>query len=139
MPEAKSLDVERARVAYREVSQLTCPNDQSAESKRSARLRELPSMLYNHGLGQTFAFCVAKGKKHDDYERAWKALSCWVFKFVPEAQVSPGDRQDPRAVCHWLASDEHTTTRDRRLLKEAIAYATWLKRWAEALLKGEDD
>ena len=63
MPEAKSLDVERARVAYREVSQLTCPNDQSAESKRSARLRELPSMLYNHGLGQTFAFCVAKGKK----------------------------------------------------------------------------
>jgi CRISPR type III-B/RAMP module-associated protein Cmr5 len=137
MPEAESQDISRARRAYEAVEALRSGDDPKGQEKNKQRLQEVPFLLRTHGLGQTIAFLMAKDKD-DDYKRAWQVLVSGTFGVIPERPLPPDKCSDKRAVAEWLGSEKHTTTIDRRLLREALAYSTWLKRWAEALLRDDE-
>lgn len=134
MEGARSLDVERARRAYEGVY-AAGQNNAISRKELGARLGELPAMLRSHGLGQTFAFCMAQsnrkngGKVAKAYEATWKMLAQVL---LPGPHCNDGSYPEQEEVIQWLRNRDSRD--DRRALTEALAYATWLKRWDEVLL-----
>ena len=125
-------DVARARMAFQRVSKSSTKVD---SGKYQSALQQLPAMLQTHGFGQTMAFHMAKGNseggKHLD--QTWRDLLEGVVAGSQDLVGRPQDRGDVKKVADWLTkrdSREH-----RILLTEALAYAGWLKRWAEALIQ----
>jgi len=97
------------------------------QKKYGTLARKLPSLIQTNGLGQTLAFLRAKGGKddHDAHNVLYSHLSEWVV-----AQVSgSGD------LLEWVI--EQNSGQYRRATTEAIAYALWLRRFAEAKGWGE--
>lgn len=88
--------------------------------------RKLPAMLQTNGLGQTLAFLQAKSKDskgnwtHHHY--VYVHLSRWLTKQL--------DLPKDKDVCHWVLEQRSATYRWATV--EAMAYATWLRRFAEA-------
>ena len=115
--------------------------------------RQLPQMLQVNGLLASWAFLLAKGKPQ---HRA--ALAALVSHLAERGLVDPeelgrpmaavGDSQpdsitaSPQAaqavLLFWLNADHEALSSHhlRRLTAEAIAYAGWLRKAAEALLLG---
>jgi CRISPR type III-B/RAMP module-associated protein Cmr5 len=134
MDGARSLDVERARRAY-EAVYAAGQNPAISRKELGTRLGELPAMLRSHGLGQTFAFCMAQSNKTNRsqvakaYKATWQMLAQVL---LPDAHRDDGSYPSQNEVIRWLKSRDSRT--DRQALTEALAYATWLKRWDEVLL-----
>lgn len=84
------------------------------------------SDIQSIGLGQTLAFWRAKGKEH--HLAIYGHLSGWV-----KQQMNLGADVDLR---DWVAQSA-TTTEYSRATVEALAFLSWLKRFAEADLEGE--
>jgi CRISPR-associated protein Cmr5 len=86
-----------------------------------------------NGLGQTLAFLCSKGKKEGrfkaDSEHA--ALYRHISKWVAKEMDWGGDDLLTRLIDEDTGSDDY-----RRATTETLAYLVWLKRFAEAELKG---
>lgn len=87
--------------------------------------RKTPALIMSAGLGPTLAFLRAKGKDKgwDEHNVLYRHLSGWVVKRLPG---NPGDLLD---VVRQNSSDVY-----RLATVEALAFLTWLKRFAEAVL-----
>ncbi|MCX7622351.1 MAG: type III-B CRISPR module-associated protein Cmr5 [Thermomicrobium sp.] len=91
--------------------------------------REAASLVQMHGLGQTLAFLKAKAKdKENEHQRLFRDLSRWVGK-----QVTGQEQDDLR---EWIVRTA-SVAEYRRATLEALAFLTWLKRFAEAELVKE--
>jgi CRISPR-associated protein Cmr5 len=103
------------------------------EGEYKSLARSLPADILTNGLGQTLAFLCSKGKKDsrfkDDSEHAtlYQHVSAWV---VREMEWGSDDLLD-RLIDENTGSDDY-----RRATVETLAYLVWLKRFAEAELKG---
>jgi CRISPR-associated protein Cmr5 len=113
----RSLEQERAKCAWECVQSV---NENQKEYRSLAR--GAPADIQANGLGQTLAFWKAKkGKEHQALE---SAVSSWVAK---QLQIEGQD------LLGWITKDA-TNDDYRRATAEAIAFLTWLKRFAEAEL-----
>ncbi|MCM8746991.1 type III-B CRISPR module-associated protein Cmr5 [Thermomicrobium sp. CFH 73360] len=91
--------------------------------------REAASLVQMHGLGQTLAFLKAKAKeKENEHQHLARDLSRWVSR-----QLLGEARDDLR---EWIVN-QATVAEYRRATLEALAFLTWLKRFAEAELVKE--
>lgn len=120
----RSLDQIRAAAAYRAVA--------SADDKAVDMARRLPSMFQINGMLATWAFLIAKSEKQATPLPALLAH----LRMLPELQVP--ETGDPKQVfLHWVgggrdSADGISGTTLRHLTEEALAFAGWLKRAAEA-------
>lgn len=86
--------------------------------------RKLPALIQTNGLGQTLAFLRSKPDKRH-FKMLYQHVSNWVI-----AQVGgSGD------LLEWVIRQD--SSQYRRATTEAIAYAMWLRRFAEAKGWGE--
>lgn len=87
-------------------------------------------------MGQTLAFWRAKGydkgRPKDSGANAHAQLLRHVSEWI-HGQVKLGDSKE---VLEWIAK-EASTDQYRRATAEAIAFLSWVKRFAEAELGGE--
>ncbi|MDR7491958.1 MAG: type III-B CRISPR module-associated protein Cmr5 [Armatimonadota bacterium] len=95
-------------------------------SELPQEVRRLPSRILASGLGQTLAFYASKGD-----EEVEAAVGAELARFLIDK---------PRCVDLL----DHVATRCdlaeyRRLTREALAYAEWLKRYAAALLPKSEE
>ena len=90
-------------------------------------------LVLTNGLGQTLAFLRAKGKNDstDEHTMLFQHLSRWVL-----SQVAPASTSDNRDLLQWVL--ENDSAAYRRATTEALAFLTWLKRFAEAELPTEE-
>lgn len=107
-------------------------NEDEARKFRAAygrQARRVPAQIQTNGLGQTLAFLRSKGKGQLDSEHqsVYNDLSSWVT-------VQMG-WNDSDILINILKNDSATY---QRATTEALAYLTWLKRFAEAELPVED-
>lgn len=113
------LDQKRAEFAFRFVQKVPPP----VRKDFLSLARSLPVMFQTNGLLATWAHLLAK--KGEEYDKTLDAL----MEYFGDRGMSTGT--DGKAVFHeWiqLASFEL-----RRRTAEAIEYAVWIKRAAEAL------
>jgi CRISPR-associated protein Cmr5 len=115
----RSLEQQRAQAAWHAVQGVD--QDKSKEFKSVAT--SLPADIQANGFGQTMAFLRAKGK--GEHEIAFNAVASWVKQRL--------DIKD-KDFMNWLMT-RATTEQYRQATAEAIAFAIWMKRFAEARFK----
>ncbi|MCS7224469.1 MAG: type III-B CRISPR module-associated protein Cmr5 [Armatimonadetes bacterium] len=132
MSARKTLEQQRAKHAWDAIQKLlkSLEKDQklSKEDKGAyaALAQKIPTLILTNGLGQTLAFL--KSKKDNPHQWLLCHLSEWTLR-----QVDPNASQQD--LLEWVL--EHDSNAYRRATVEALAYLTWLKRFAEAELKVE--
>lgn len=110
-------DQKRAAAAWEATS--PDPDDEYVSLVRGAG-----ASIMTMGLGQTLAFYQAKGEKH--HEQLAKALAAWLLNESPPNEAGATGARLMKDIM------EHDSRWYRRKTSEALAYLTWLKRFAEA-------
>lgn len=113
-PMQQTMEQRRARQAWKDVESISL----QLGPKYVTQARKLPSLIQVNGLAQTLAFLTSKDD--EAMRRTYAHLSSWV-----------GQQMDTtsdllQSITRW-SSDEY-----RRATAEALAYALWLRRLAEA-------
>ncbi len=96
------------------------------EGKYGSLVKNFPAMIVTNGLGQALAFLKAKKKEH--HLGLYRHVSGWVTK---EIYGVTGD------LLEKIIADNSANY--RRATTETLAFVAWLKRFAEAELKSEEE
>lgn len=121
-----------AREAYRRVQEKAENSDQSKRDKYLAFARSFPTLIHSCGLAQASAFALAKGEEKaevlEDVTRVVMVIdSSWPFQNAWDLHQQ-AIRQEPD-------ENEPDVSKYLLLTRQALESATWIKRYAEALLK----
>ncbi len=136
----RRVEMERAARAWQYVHEGVKNEHEDVRKVYSARARDLTALIHTDGLGQTLAFLLAKGKGGDKekaekhfqiaHKLLFQHLSTWVLQQVPPPAAAAG---------HLLqALMEGDSPYYRRATVETLAFAGWLKKFAEAEFGAED-
>ena len=118
----RAIEQERAKAAWEDVG----PVKSEKYKKEYGQLaRSAAADIQVNGLGQVLAFWRAKGRP--EHKALYKDVDEWVRSRLGITQ--PGD------LLQWIMQ-RATTDEYRRATAEALAFLTWLKRFAEAELGG---
>lgn len=128
----RTLEQQRATRAWECVDEVTSKS-QDFKKKYGSLARKVPTLILTNGLGQTLAFLKAKGKNHpaDEHTVLFRHLSRWVL-----SQVAPSSPATNGDLLQWVLQNDSASY--RRATVEALAFLTWLKRFAEAELPAEE-
>lgn len=124
----KEVDRDRAALAWEQICQVKNKSD-IFQKKYGSLARKMPTFIQVNGLAQTLAFLKAKSKENDHQIVIFQNLSEWIgnrFKFGSGDLLSD----------HILKMDSQNY---RLITNESLAFLQWLKRFAEAELKLEED
>ena len=105
--------------------------DQNFKKEYRSIVMKLPTLIITNGLGQTLAFLKSKGKGNDDKpeEKIYQDIDGWLSKnnnikwntkgeLIERVTSLPGDRY-------------------RQVTAETLAFLSWMKRFADAVLPKE--
>lgn len=128
-PRQQTLEQQRAARAWECVAAV---KETSYPSEYGQLAREAASLVQLHGLGQTLAFLFSKKPEQSGQINAHlhlaRDLSRWIGK-----QVIGQEQDDLR---EWIVC-QASVAEYRRATLEALAFLSWLKRFAEADLVKE--
>lgn len=130
MANPRTTEQKRAERALKCV--LDVNNDKDIKNSEYVTLaKRAPANIQTNGLGQTLAFWRSKGKRksQDAAEVIYQNVSVWVSE-----QMGWTHNQDEHLLPHLT---QCSTSDYRRATVEAMAFLSWLKRFAEAEL-GDD-
>src|SRR5262249_10096015 len=91
--------------------------------------RKFPVLVITNGLGHALAFLCAKGKEH--HKALYHHFSVWVTSETYEENPGTDD------LLQRITEGDSNTYRSATA--EALAFAVWIKRFAEAELPQEED
>lgn len=131
----QTIEQERAAAAWGNITEV---RPQEHQGRYGALTKKFPTMVLTNGLGQTLAFLRSKGSK-PQHRELYAHISAWVAKQV--YGCDEGDDQLLERLMGVVAECESDSNTYRRATTEALAFAVWLKRFAEAELdiqEGED-
>ncbi|MDH7477716.1 MAG: type III-B CRISPR module-associated protein Cmr5 [Candidatus Bathyarchaeota archaeon] len=120
----RSLEQERARFSWDCVNGVKALKDEDIEEKYSSYVKRAPALILTNGLGNTLAFYRSKDEKA--YKLLYEHINGW---FKKKCHIN----QD---VIEWLISENTSSLDIFRVTKEILALLSWMKRFAEAELKG---
>jgi CRISPR/Cas system CMR-associated protein Cmr5 small subunit len=124
-------DQERAQRAFACVNKIAGGQDAGLKKKYSTQCRRLPQLIQQCGLCQTVAFLQSKPA---DPGMA-RALEDFAFVVL----APPGGTPQPQAATEFAKQCREFEVREYQWLsRHALHCATWMKRYAEALLPKED-
>jgi CRISPR-associated protein Cmr5 len=119
----RTLEQKRAKGAWQNIAQV---KGESYQKEYGSLVRRAPADIQINGLGQTLAFWRAKGKH--EHNTLYKHVSDWVMTRL--------GKQHQQGLLAWITL-EATTDQYRQATAEAMAFLLWLKRFAEAELRGD--
>jgi len=111
----------------------------SLEEKYKSYVKRAPSLIYINGLGNVMAFYrskfanVPEGEMSAD-KRAYKLLYEHISKWLKE-QLNI----DSNDIIEWITSESTSSIDIFQAAREAISLLSWMKRFAEAKLRGEEE
>ncbi len=126
----RTREQQRAASAWNQVEKIESGETRTKKKEYGSLARGLPAMLQGNGLGQTLAFLRAKGEGNSQKPQSvlYQHLEEWL-----NAKISNKPDED---FLKWLVHQNSDTY--RRATTEALAYALWLRRFAEAQGWGEE-
>lgn len=127
----QTLEQKRAKKAWEDIRSIASRSE-DFKKKYGSLARRVPMLVLTNGLGQTLAYLRSKGKDDQDSEHnvLFRHLSDWTM-----SQVAPNGKD--RDLLDWVLNASSNAY--RQATAEALAYLTWLKRFAEAELPTEED
>jgi len=139
----KDLDRRRAKFAYNCVKEFVDNNDNEKNKKYRGYIRNIPSMILNHGLGSTFAFMFSKRLKSDGevYNAIAQNMYDWIIKDENRYLLELDRKENAQDKLEELMSKviNLSSSEYRMVSNEILALLVWLKRFVEGLVEGEDN
>jgi CRISPR-associated protein Cmr5 len=137
MSQISNLEHERAKEAWSCVDYVNTEDEYDKKFKTEYRslVMKLPTLIITNGLGQTLAFLKCKGKsdekkpKEKPEARVYKDLEGWL-----DNRIQWNARGELIEKVISLPSDKF-----RFATAESLAYLSWMKRFADAVLPKEGD
>lgn len=129
----KALEQQRADAALHVVGEWA---NNDCKIKIAQRIKELPLMVRNNGLGQALAVLMKESKKQEESRELLMRLSTWLLKDSP-VKAYPSLSDDNKPITLLQACFEGTRAQYLLAQQEAIAYLGWLKLFAEAIIETE--
>jgi CRISPR-associated protein Cmr5 len=127
MSRQRSLEQDRAKAAW---DRVTAIKDQRSHAGKYGQLaRRGPADIQSNGLGQTLAFWNAQDKDKAHFHALLMDVSDWVGTQIKFTEPN---------LLEWIVKTAGTNEY-RRATTEAIAFLSWVKRFAEAELPKEND
>ncbi|HDH44820.1 MAG TPA: type III-B CRISPR module-associated protein Cmr5 [Thermococcus sp.] len=124
----RSLEQERARYAW-ECIQEVKKESEELQKNYNSYVKKAPTLIQTNGLPNALAFYYNKWKKGEKaYELLYKRIANWN-----EVKRMSGDKE----FLLWVVEDASSID-VFQVTKEVIALLSWIKRFAEAELKGEE-
>lgn len=130
------LEQGRAAFAYK------CAEEGAKLNKKKeykAYVKRMPMYIKSNGLGAAMAFAFSKGSKggRTDESNAWGLLHQHIEGWLKEDQKElindfPNDR-----LAQFLTEVDSSTYRAATV--EVLSFLSWLRRFAEGLIEGEDE
>jgi CRISPR-associated protein Cmr5 len=136
----QNIEQERAHQAWANVTSIK-GRDENIEKEYRSLARGLNAMIQINGLGQTLGFLKAKGKNDEKkpHYQLLMHLTAWMrdtnhFRVHNSSAMG----KDYDGLLRWV-TDPNTSSADyRRATTECLAFGSWLRRFAEAELRGEE-
>lgn len=125
----KNIELERANYAWECIEEIKRENEQ-LQKNYGSYVRRAPTLIQANGLPNTLAFYHNRAKRG---EKAYELLYQHISNWAPLKKLTKG--KDP---LQWIIKD--ASSQDVfRASREIIALLYWMKRFAEAELKGEEE
>jgi CRISPR-associated protein Cmr5 len=101
-----------------------------------AYVKKMPMLIKTNGLGASMAFAFAKGAKGGKVETKtpWGLLYTQIENWLKEDEKGLIDFEKGRIAKFLAETDSYTY---RAVTVEILAFLSWLRRFAEALIEGE--
>lgn len=143
-------DQERAAAAWKAVNTVVKKLEEDGDDKKKSASRKyadvygimakkLPMMILTNGLGQSLAFLKSKAKGQENgHQAVLTDLSKWVTKEIYPLLETGDNKLLERLIGATGYEGDSSTQTYRRATTEAIAFLTWLKRFAEAETLGKE-
>jgi len=135
MSQISNLEHERAKEAWSCVDYVKSEyeHDKGFQKEYRSRVMELPTLIIINGLGQTLAYLKSKGKGDENKpeEKVYQDIDGWLSKNKNIHWNAKGELIE-RVIA--LPSDKF-----RQVTAETLAYLSWMKRFADAVLPKEGD
>jgi len=136
----RSLEQERAKYAWDCINKIKREEDDNLEDKYKSYVKKAPSYILVNGLGNTLAFFKSKfggSEKSEDKEdkkvskdkEAYEALYDHINKWFQKRFNIKKD------ILEWITL-KASSIDVFKVTKETIALLNWMRRFAEAELKG---
>lgn len=132
----QTLEQIRARDALNKIRSIQRNYPEHIQQKFVSYVESLPSAILTNGLGQAAATLLAqeKGNERDAHYLLYQALQDWLCRDDPEGWAPYGGETDLMAA---IVSHDRTTY--LRAQAEALAWLEWLKKFAVAFFKKQED
>ena len=135
MSQITNLEHERAQEAWSCIDCINSEDDYNKGFKKEYRsiVMKLPTLIITNGLGQTLAFLRSKGKgdKRKPEDKIYQDIDGWLSKNKNIHWNAKGELIE-RVIA--LPSDKF-----RQVTTETLAYLSWMKRFADAVLPKEGE
>lgn len=137
---SRTLEQQRAKYALEEVQKVAGFADKDDKVKYATRVRKLPTMILNNGLGQALAYLLAdaEGKQDTPSGYLYRQFQDWLSgpaapATYPCRVYTDGTRD---LIKQLMAGDRTDYLRAQR---EALALLVWMVKFIDAYLpKGGD-
>ena len=142
--QARMIEKERAAFALQRVEDLISEdavrkNGYTGKEIKSY-VRRLPAMIRTNGFGQAMAFFYARRQKYPAYGAVYKAVEDWLCgQGGIYGTATPAQGLMPSSAALMKAITEGDQTRYLRAQAETRALMMWVKKFAEALVIGEEE
>jgi CRISPR-associated protein Cmr5 len=119
---------ERAKEAWNLVNSVS----HTIIDRYAAVAKSAPIMILTNGLGQTLAFFISKSKEGNEYSLLYNHLSNWLNRNIPwSSNEDIGDD-----LIEKITNEDSKIY--RMVTEEALAFLSWIKRFATALSPEEE-
>lgn len=154
MTKRQNTEQERGREAWSNIKAIKDLKDKDLEKKYRSLARGLNAMIQTNGLGATLGFFAAKSQSKEEKSGKLKKtehyyllehLTKWMQKHFATSNIKPLENRNDdsrndnyKRLLLWLIDEDTTSTDYRRATTECLSFGTWLSRFAEAELEGEE-
>jgi len=119
----RSLEQDRAKYAWECINEV---KEKSYEGEYKSYVQRAPTLILANGLSNTLAFWRSK-KEKEAYNRLYEHINGWFNR-----------HNTNKDLLEWIISENTSSLDVFKETKEMLALLNWLKRFAEAELKGEE-
>jgi CRISPR-associated protein Cmr5 len=128
--EAGRKGIEQGRAAFA----FACIEEvQDVHKKYSSYVKKIPTMIKNHGLGQTLGFMFSKKQKEDEYRLLLKQFG----EYLATREILREDAIDSVQLIRDIVNLQ--AFEYRRLTGEILSLVNWLKRFDEGQLGANEN
>jgi len=125
----KQSELDRAKYAYDCVNKV---KDKEFKGNYKSYVKKIPTLIQVNGLAGTFAFVFSKKGEGSKQKEAYRTIYQQVDKWLKKNYKN----NDETELIEWII------TRDPKLYKaitiEVLALFSWLRRFAEGMIEGEE-